>query len=191
MTGSRIEPLGDMLEPHQDGLDPIEFRRVLGHFATGIAAVTGIDDGDPVGLLVNSFTSVSLNPPLTAFCVAHTSVSWPRLRRGRHCICFLAADQREQAYRLAASGGEKFRGLAWSPSPSGMPVLDGALAWLEGEAEAEYQAGDHVIVVTRVHDLARVEVPAGTGPLLFYRGGYGGFAEAPWSWTGDDSGILR
>ncbi len=172
-----------MLKLHRDGLDPAEFRRVLGHFATGVAAVTGIDDGVPVGLLVNSFTSVSLDPPLVAFCVAHTSVSWPRLRGGRrHCICFLAAGQREQACRLASSGsgsgsvGAKFRGLAWSPSPSGMPILDGALAWLEGKVEAEYSAGDHVIVVTRVQHLARAENAADAGPLLFYRGGYGGFA---------------
>lgn len=179
MAASRIEPLDDLLEPHRNPLDPAEFRRVLGHFATGIAAVTGIDDGAPVGLLVNSFTSVSLDPPLVAFCVAHTSASWPRLRRGRqHCICFLAAGQREEAHRLAKSGGAKFRGLAWSPSPSGMPVLDGALAWIEGSVEAEYVAGDHVIVVTRVLHLASVENGADMGPLLFYRGGYGGFAEA-------------
>jgi flavin reductase (DIM6/NTAB) family NADH-FMN oxidoreductase RutF len=187
MAASRIEPLDDLLEPHRGGLDPAEFRRVLGHFATGVAAVTGIDDGVPVGLLVNSFTSVSLDPPLVAFCVAHTGVSWPRLRGGRqHCICFLAAGQREQARRLATSGGAKFRGLAWSPSPSGMPVLDGALAWLEGTIEAEHPAGDHVIVVTRVHRLARSEDAAAAGPLLFYRGAYERFAATPVSLVPDN-----
>jgi flavin reductase (DIM6/NTAB) family NADH-FMN oxidoreductase RutF len=183
MAASRIK----LLEPHRDGLDPAEFRRVLGHFATGIAAVTGIDGGAPVGLLVNSFTSVSLDPPLVAFCVAHTSLSWPRLRSGqRHCICFLAAGQLEQARRLATSGPAKFRGLAWSPSPSGMPVLDGALAWLECAVEAEYPAGDHVIVVAAVHRLARSQDAGDAGPLVFYRGGYGRF-----TFTDAPNGILE
>ncbi|MEV1156049.1 flavin reductase family protein [Micromonospora chokoriensis] len=173
MAASRIEPLEDLLGPDRDFADPAEFRRVLGHFATGVAAVTGIDGGAPVGLLVNSFTSVSLEPPLVAFCVAHTSGSWPRMRRARrHCICFLAADQREQARRLATPGSDKFHGLAWRPSPAGLPVLEGALAWIEGTVEAEYPAGDHVIVVTRVHRLARCEGAAEAGPLLFYRGSF-------------------
>lgn len=177
MAASRIEPLEDRLEdpcePERDCVDPAEFRRVLGHFATGVAAVTGIDDEAPIGLLVNSFTSVSLEPPLVAFCVAHTSGSWPRMRRAQlHCICFLAADQREQARRLSTPGSGKFRGLAWRPSPSGMPVPEGALAWIEGAIEAEHPAGDHIIVVTRVHRLGRSEGAAKAGPLLFYRGAY-------------------
>lgn len=178
MATSRIEPVDELLDSRPGGIDPTEYRRVLGHFATGVAAVTGIDAGAPVGLLVNSFTSVSLDPPLVAFCIAHTSVSWPRLRSGRrHCICFLASGQHEQAYRLAASGGAKFRDLAWSPSPSGLPVLDGALAWLECVVEAEHPAGDHTIVVARVCRLAWSGDAARAGPLVFYRDGYGRFGQ--------------
>ncbi|WP_084000496.1 flavin reductase family protein [Actinomadura kijaniata] len=176
MATRRAEPPHGLLDPDRDAPDPGGLRRVLGHFATGVALVTGLDAGKPVGLLVNSFTSVSLEPPLIAFCVAHTSSSWPRLRAGgRHCVSFLAADQREQAHRLAASGDAKFRGLAWSPSPSGLPLPDGALAWLECAVEAEHPAGDHVIVVARVHRMGRSGAVPHPGPLVFYRGGYGRF----------------
>jgi 3-hydroxy-9,10-secoandrosta-1,3,5(10)-triene-9,17-dione monooxygenase reductase component len=173
MAASRIDPLDNPREQSGTCPDPAEFREVLGHFATGIAAITGIDGGAPIGLLVNSFTSVSLDPPLVAFCVSHTSGSWPRMRRTPfHCISFLAANQQEQARRLATSGSDKFRGLTWRPSPCGMPILEGALAWIEGSVEAEYPAGDHVIVVTRVLRLARSERAVDTGPLLYYRGAY-------------------
>ncbi|HEX2312223.1 MAG TPA: flavin reductase family protein [Thermomonospora sp.] len=166
------------MRPHSLApVDPAAFRSVLGHFATGVAAVTGLDGGVPVGLVVNSFTSVSLDPPLVSFCVAHTSASWPRLRRGGgHCVCFLAAGQREQVRRLASSGGAKFRDVAWFPSPAGLPILDGALAWLECVVEAEHPAGDHVIVVARVHHLDRLgDGDDAADPLVFYRGGYGRF----------------
>ncbi|MEU1283761.1 flavin reductase family protein [Kitasatospora sp. NPDC005856] len=183
MAANRNEARNDLLDaPPGDGPDPAGFRRVLGHFATGVAAVTGMDAGVPVGLLVSSFTSVSLDPPLVSFCVAHTSTSWPRLRGGRrHGICFLAAGQYGQARRLAtASGDSKFHGVAWSASPSGLPVLDGALAWLECSVEAEHPAGDHVIVVSRVHRLAKAGDTSGAGPLVLFRGGYGRFtAVAP------------
>ncbi|MEU4119419.1 flavin reductase family protein [Kitasatospora sp. NPDC028055] len=183
MAANRIEALNDLLdEPREDAFDQADFRRVLGHFASGVVAVTGTDGGEPVGLLVSSFTSVSLDPPLVAFCVAHTSTSWPRLRGGRrHGICFLAAGQYGQARRLAtASGDSKFHGVAWSASPAGMPVLDGALAWLECSVEAEHPAGDHMIVVARVHRLAKTGCSAEAGPMVLFRGGYGRFtAVAP------------
>jgi len=153
-----------------------EFRRVLGQFATGVAAVTGLHDGAPVGMVVNSFSSVSLDPPLVAFCVAHTSRSWPRLRLSRRLgICFLAAGQHTEVSRLASSGGTKFRDLVWSASPGGAPILDGALAWLECSVETEHPAGDHLIVVARVHHLDGL---AGADPLVFYGGVYGRFAIA-------------
>jgi 3-hydroxy-9,10-secoandrosta-1,3,5(10)-triene-9,17-dione monooxygenase reductase component len=158
------------------GIDGRRFRTILGHFATGVVAVTAIDPetGRPAGLAANSFTSVSLDPALVSFCVAHTSSTWPRLRRAeRFCVNILSADQREISVRLAARGGDKFAGLAWSGSPGGGPVLDGALAWLECSVEAEHVAGDHVIVVARVHHLDRRH---DGDPLIFYRGAYGGFA---------------
>ncbi|MFI0479606.1 flavin reductase family protein [Actinomadura sp. 9N215] len=150
-----------------------ELRAALGHFATGVAAVTGLSEGASTGLAVNSFTSVSLVPPLVSFCVAHTSLTWPRLRRsGRICVNILGEHQHETSRRLASSGGDKFRGLSWTASPSGLPILDESIAWLECDVETHHPAGDHDIVVARVHHL---ETRANTGPLIFYRGRYGTF----------------
>lgn len=152
-------------------------RRVLGHFATGVVAVTGVhpETGEPTGLAANSFTSVSLDPPLVAFCVAQTSSSWPLVRAsGRFTINILAEAQEHICRQLAARGTEKFRGLAWDPSPSGAPVLTGTLAWIEAEIENEHEAGDHTIVVARVRHLHASD----QAPLLFFRGRYGRLSAA-------------
>ncbi|MBT2442558.1 flavin reductase family protein [Streptomyces sp. ISL-36] len=147
-------------------------RSVLGRFATGVVAVASADPrtGERAGLAANSFCSVSLDPPLVSFCVAHTSSSWPRIRAADLLgITILGADQREAATRLATRGSDKFRGMPWSESPGGTPVLDGALAWLECAIEAEHPAGDHVIVVARV---LRLDASREGEPLLFFRGEY-------------------
>ncbi|NDU75881.1 flavin reductase [Actinomadura sp. DSM 109109] len=158
------------------GLDPAAFRSVLGRFATGVVAVTALDpdSGLPRGLAVNSFTSVSLDPPLVAFCVAHTSTTWPAMRAaGRLCVNILAEPQRDVSEALAfGNGPDKFAGIPWTPGPGGAPLIDGALAWIECSVEQEHLAGDHRIVVARVHDLAELD---DAGPLVFYRGGYGAF----------------
>jgi len=155
-----------------DSFDARQLRDVMSHFATGVVAITGIDPdtGKPVGLAANSFTSVSLDPPLVAFCVARTSSSWPRIRQaGRYVVNILSDAQESVCRSLAARGGDKFADLTWLPSPAGAPVLDNGLAWLETELEAEHEAGDHVIVVSRVR-----HIHAGQeAPLVFYRGRYG------------------
>lgn len=156
-------------------IDTMRFRSVLGRFATGVVAITAIDpeSGRPTGLAANSFTSVSLDPPLVGFCVAHTSTTWPRLRTAeRHCVNILSEPQREVCLQLAAKGSDKFSTLEWTTSPSGSPVIDGALAWIECSVEAEYVAGDHVIVVARVHHLDKHH---DGDPLVFYKGSYGRF----------------
>ncbi|MEU0571778.1 flavin reductase family protein [Nonomuraea sp. NPDC005983] len=164
--------------PRTNGhLDSRRFRQVLGRFATGVVAITALDpvNGEPCGLAANSFTSVSLDPPLVGFCVAHTSTSWPRVRGAKVVtVNVLAEHQQPVCAQLAAKGGDKFAGLTWTGSPGGNPVLDGALAWLDCAVEAEHPAGDHVIVVARVLQL---DTHAEGGPLVFFRGGYGGFVE--------------
>ncbi|MER6944729.1 flavin reductase family protein [Nonomuraea sp. NPDC000554] len=164
--------------PRANGhLDSRRFRQVLGRFATGVVAITALDpvSGEPCGLAANSFTSVSLDPPLVGFCVAHTSTSWPRVRGAKVVtVNVLAEHQQPVCAQLAAKGGDKFAGLVWTGSPGGNPVLDGALAWLDCAVEAEHPAGDHVIVVARVLQL---DTHAEGGPLVFFRGGYGGFVE--------------
>lgn len=147
-------------------------RDVLGGFATGVAVVTAVEpaSGEPVGLVMNSFTSVSLRPPLIALCVAHTSTSWPRVRSASVlCVNILGEEQRQLSGRFAASGREKFRGVLWNCSPAGAPVLAGSLAWLECEVVSEYPAGDHMLVVARVREAGRT---AGRRPLVFFGSQY-------------------
>jgi len=163
--------------PAQPGAAPTfdgaRFRQVLGHFCTGVTVVTSAP-GEPVGLTVQSFTSVSLDPPLVAVCPARTSTSWPRIRSaGVFCANVLAEDQEALARVFATRGADKFQGVGWAPSVStASPVLDGVLAWIDCRIEAEHDGGDHLVVLARV-------VGMGLGrsgrPLLFYRGGYGRF----------------
>ena len=129
--------------------------------------------GRPLGLSVNSFTSVSLEPPLVAFCVARGSKTWPLLRdSGTFCVNVLAEDQEALSRTFASPGHDRFLGVGWRPAPSGAPVLAGVLAWIDCTVEAEYEAGDHLIVVGRVGELDLVQEGR---PLVFYRGGYGRF----------------
>jgi flavin reductase (DIM6/NTAB) family NADH-FMN oxidoreductase RutF len=156
-------------------IDGIRFRSVLGRFATGVVAITAIDSetGKPTGLAANSFTSVSLDPPLVAFCVAHTSSTWPRLKVAeRLCINILSEPQQDVCRQLAIRGGDKFANIDWTTSPGGSPVIKEALAWIECTVENEYLAGDHMIVVARVHHLDKHHEGE---PLLFYQGVYGRF----------------
>lgn len=147
------------------------FRRVLGNFATGVVVIAAKhpDSGEPTALAANSFTSVSLDPPLVAFCIAHTSTSWPTIRRaGRICINVLAARQVDICKQVATPGIDKFAGVEWSPSPGDAPAIHGAVAWLDVSVRDEHPAGDHVIVVADVHSLGA----ASEQPLLFFRGDY-------------------
>ena len=172
MTEAVEDPLGpEAVEVASFG--EAHYRAVLGHFATGVTVVTAMDEGQPAGLSVNSFTSVSLDPPLVAFCVARGSSTWPRIRAtGRFTVSILAEDQEDLSRVFATTGADKFRAVAWWEGPMGGPVLAGALAWIECTVEAEHDAGDHVMVVGRVREL---DVADEGKPLIFYRGGYGRF----------------
>ena len=151
-------------------VEPEEMRRVLGQFATGVTIVAGSDDGEPVGFACQSFTSVSLDPPLVLFCPAHTSSSWPRIRKGGvFSVNVLADDQLEICKAFATSGGDKFAGVAWHDTEWG-PCLDNVLATVHCDIEAVHQAGDHDVVVGRVR---RLVTHREAGPLLFFRGQFG------------------
>ena len=155
--------------------DAARFRQVLGHFCTGVAVITAVEEGEPVGFTAQSFTSVSLDPPLVAVSPARTSNSWPRIRStGVFCANVLAEDQEALARVFATRGADKFRGVGWTASPgTRSPMLDGALSWVDCRIEAEHDGGDHLLVLARVVDLGVGE--GGRRPLLFYRGGYGRF----------------
>jgi flavin reductase (DIM6/NTAB) family NADH-FMN oxidoreductase RutF len=152
------------------------YRQVLGHFPTGVVVVTAMSDGSPAGLSVGSFMSVSLDPQRVAVLPAKTSTSWPKIAAASSfCINILAASQQELSRRFAVSGGDKFAGVAWHPAPSGAPVLDGALAWIDCEHERTVEAGDHLIVLGQVRVLD-IDTSATPEPLIFFQSGYGTFS---------------
>lgn len=165
-------------------VDPQEFRRVLGHFPTGVAAVTSLDSsGQPVGMIVGSFTSVSLAPPLVAFLPAKQSGTAPKIiERGQFCVNVLGAHQENVSRSFASGGADKFASLTWTPSDAGMPQLADALAWIECTVDAVHEAGDHDIVVGRVTHL---ETAVAAPPLLFFQGGYGRFAPMSFAAAGE------
>ena len=164
-----------MSSPAPDGapaiVDPRAMRDVLGHFASGVTVVTAVTEEGPIGFTCQSFSSLSLDPPLVAFAPARTSRTWPQLRGiGRFCVNVLAEGQDAVSQAFAGSGTDRFAGVHWTPSAHGSPVLDDVVAWIDGELWAEYDGGDHTIVVARVLDLgAHPE----RRPLLFHRGSYG------------------
>ena len=129
------------------------FRRVLSTFPTGVVIIAAVgSDGRPVGMTVGSFTSVSLDPPLVGFLPAKASTSFQAIREsGKFCVNVLAADQVEACRRFATRGAEKFKDVA-TPRPSGAPLLDGAIAYIDCAFESVIEAGDHYIVVARVSE---------------------------------------
>jgi flavin reductase (DIM6/NTAB) family NADH-FMN oxidoreductase RutF len=149
--------------------DPSEFRAVLGHFPTGVVAVTALGPDDrPTGMTVGSFTSVSLDPLLVAFFPARASSTFPQIRAAAgFCINLLGHDQ-EWIYRqFAARGADKFREVAWRPAPTGAPIVEGALAWIDCTPVDIVETGDHYLVLGAVRALAA----GGTGdPLVFFKG---------------------
>lgn len=151
------------------GLDSEAFRHALGHFASGIVVVTGIVKGAPAGLSCQSFSSLSLDPPLILLCPSRTSSSWPGIAEaGAFCVNVLAADQERICQQFARSGGDKFDGVGWSSGVSGMPRIDGALAAIDCTIANVVDGGDHHVVIGAVRGLV---VRTGS-PLLFYRGAY-------------------
>lgn len=189
-------------------VDQAEFRRVLGHFATGVTVITAPGtppaddpaarpgertstrpgqrtgahaDGDlhgqpsdlPAGFACQSFSALSLDPPLVVFMVGRTSTTWPRIARaGVFCVNILGADQGELCRRFAVSGADKFADVDHTPAPAtGSPRLTGAPAWIDCTIQAVHPGGDHLIVVGRVESLGTDTEAA--PPLLFHRGRFG------------------
>ncbi|MBB3039228.1 flavin reductase family protein [Hoyosella altamirensis] len=146
-----------------------EFRRVLGRFASGLTVITSIDDAGPVGFTCQSFSSLSLDPPLVLFCVADTSTSWARIApTGRFAVNILAADQQDVCRALAAPGSrDKFRRVAWNESSFGTAHLAGSLVTIDCRISGVYPGGDHHIVVGEAQGLHDYRDGA---PLLFFGG---------------------
>ena len=162
-----------------DFIDGREFRRVLGHYPTGVTVVTATCPAGPEGLTIGSFTSVSLDPPLVSFCPGHDSDSWARMRDvGSFCVNVLSDEQADVSTTFASKAEDKFRGVVTRVEATGAPVIEGCLAWIDCRVEAVHTAGDHDIVVGRVVALGTADgAPdpgaATNGPLVFFKGGYG------------------
>ena len=158
--------------------DRSTLRRLLGHYPTGVCVITAVEqEGRAVAMVVGSFTSVSLDPPLVAFFPDRASSSWPGIRRaGRFCVNVLSSNQRDLCRRFSARGGDKFADVDYRLSKGGSPVLDGIVAWIDCTLDTVHDAGDHFIALGRIceFDIVRAEQP-----LLFFRGRYGNFAEHP------------
>jgi flavin reductase (DIM6/NTAB) family NADH-FMN oxidoreductase RutF len=148
----------------------VELRKALGQFATGVTVVTTRSaDGSPVGLTVNSFTSVSLDPPLLLWCLGRNSLNFDVFRLAeQQLINVLAADQIDIAQRFATRGADRFAGVPWSPTDTGLPRLDGCSAWIECGVRSRYEEGDHLILVCRIESF---EVVRGK-PLIFHDSRY-------------------
>ncbi|WP_226944546.1 flavin reductase family protein [Pseudomonas sp. FME51] len=155
-------------------IDPSQFRKVLGHYPTGVCAITAVEpDGNVAGMVVGSFTSVSLDPPLVAFLPDRNSTSWPKIARaGKFCVNVLSDQQLEVCKRLASKAENKFEGLDYYFSKNGSPIIKNVVAWIDCDLERVDEAGDHYIVLGAVRDL---QIESESKSLLFFQGGYGGF----------------
>lgn len=156
-------------------IDSAIYRRVLGHYPTGVCVVTAtLPDGRRAGMVVGSFTSVSLDPPLVGFFPDACSTSWPQIEQaGSFCVNILASDQKDLCRRFSEKGEDKFVGVSHRHSTNGSPVLDDIVAWIDCTLDKVHVAGDHFIVLGRVEEL---DIVRPEQPLLFFRGAYGSFA---------------
>ncbi|MFE9450700.1 flavin reductase family protein [Streptomyces sp. NPDC006739] len=168
-------------EDERAPLDQAEFRRVLGNFASGVTVITAPPaegSASPAGFACQSFSSLSLDPPLVCFLVGRTSTTWPRIARaGVFCVNVLGAGQGELCRSFAVSGADKFAGVSYDAAPvSGAPRLAGTVAWIDCAVHAVHTGGDHLIVVGRVDALGTAEGAPGS-PLLFHRGRFAGLGD--------------
>ncbi len=148
-------------------IDQRQFRDALGRFATGVVVITAQGEDGPAGFTCQSFSSLSLDPPLAVFSATSTSSSWGKLRTARELgISVLSADQVALATQFATSGVDKFAGVSWHVGGNGAPLIDGALAHVEGSIESITAQGDHDLVVVAVSRVASFDGE----PALYFKG---------------------
>ncbi|HEY5338628.1 MAG TPA: flavin reductase family protein [Rhizomicrobium sp.] len=158
--------------------DTDAFRKALGCFPTGVAVVTAsMPGGDHTGITVNSFTAVSLEPPLVLWCINKKSNRASAFAIAKHyTISLLGTTHLDASAKLAKEGSHSLDGIDLLPTQSGPPALADALAYFECESEATHEGGDHIILIGRVVRFARHE----TGdPLIFFKGRYGAISGNP------------
>ncbi|MCK8613704.1 flavin reductase family protein [Gordonia sp. C13] len=155
-------------------IDPSIFRNVMGHYPTGVVVVTGReDDGSVLAMVVGTFSSVSMDPPLVSFMPMKTSRTFEKMRSCESlCINILGGEQEDVVLTVAQRWENKLEGIEWFSSPSGDPVLTDSVAWIDTRIRNVVEAGDHWITLCEVRDLA---VTNPVAPLIFFQGGYGSF----------------
>ena len=169
--------------------DSGHFRTIMGHFPTGVTVVTAMSpdvDGSgpqPVGFTIGSFTSVSLDPPLVGFLPQLGSSTMDGIEASSSfCVNVLSDQQSDLCWKFAKSGTDdtRFSGVDWHAAPSGSPILDRAVAWIDCSVEQIHTMGDHLFVLGRVGALDADADHDGEPPvpLLFFKGSLGGFEAA-------------
>jgi len=156
-------------------IEAAKFRQVLGYYPTGVCVITALDaENNPCGMVVGTFTSVSMDPPLVGFLPDKRSSSWPAIEKAGHfCVNVLADDQMGLCRQLAASGPDKFTGVEYTVSEHNLPILAGAMASIECQLHSVNEAGDHWFVLGKVLGLEGLR---DADPMLFFRGKYGSFS---------------
>jgi len=156
---------------HDGEWDEAFLRETLGHFCSGVTVLSSHHDGAPIGMTCQSFFSVSLDPPMVAFCVSRNSKTFPLVRQTGSCVVnILSETQSELSTKFAQSGADKFAGLQWDPSAGRQhPKLKEALAWIECDLHQVIEAGDHLLVLADVIDVERASEKR---PLLYFRSSY-------------------
>lgn len=156
---------------YEAGSDARVLRDAMGCFATGVTVVTTRDENDqPIGLTANSFTSVSLDPPLILFCLAKASASLERFRAAPHfAVNVLHIGQQPTSGVFARPSSDRFQGVEWETWDSGAPILSNSLASFECDADQVVDAGDHLVFIGRV---TRARFEPHRDPLLYFRGKY-------------------
>ena len=156
--------------PTNQDLDAAELRKVFGIFPTGVVAVAAEVDGELTGLAASSFTSVSLDPPLVSFSIANTSKTWPLLRRARHVgVTILADHHGPVARRLAGPVEARFQDLPLIRTDLGAVTIEDGLARFDTSIYREVEAGDHTIVLLRLHTVEHADT---SSPLVFHRSAF-------------------
>jgi flavin reductase (DIM6/NTAB) family NADH-FMN oxidoreductase RutF len=157
-------------------IDPVDLRRALGTFATGVTVVTTVDgDGTPRGFTANSFTSVSLEPPLILVCLAKSAASCPIFAAAQSYAVNILCEEQKSVSAVFSSGTEdRFAAVDWSTRTTGCPILDGVVAWLDCRMHQVIDAGDHYILIGRIVDYDY----AASSPLGYCRGAYVSFGLA-------------
>lgn len=161
---------------YRSGSDPRILRDAMGTFATGVTVVTSLgDNGEPVGLTANSFTSVSLDPPLLLVCPARSASTTEALESCEHfAVNILRSEQEHISTLFATKGTDRFSEIEFDTSENGVPIIHDALANFECRTHALHEGGDHLILIGKI---TRARFTSDHEPLLYYQGRYRGIRE--------------